>query len=180
MIWWYGWITLNHMQELHVTFQFNTSINYIITMFFLTQNARILKQIVWWNLNVMIFKCGISSRVSPVDLRVRGCHRYIPLRMAGFCRGADDKSLGWMVDQGVWWMKLSVDQDDVFMWNVWLGNANFKQIPWIFSRFLVVDDVPLQFKKVSETSLPSFSADALLHDHWKRSRLDYPTIWIGH
>ena len=34
MIWWYGWITLNHMQELHVTFQFNTSINYIITMFF--------------------------------------------------------------------------------------------------------------------------------------------------
>ena len=34
IIWWYGWIRLNHMQELHVTFQFNTSINYIITMFF--------------------------------------------------------------------------------------------------------------------------------------------------
>ena len=31
--------------------------------------------------------------------------------------------------------------------------------------------------KVSETSLPSFSADALMHDHWKGSRLSHNLDW---
>ena len=109
----------------------------------------------------------------------RGCHRYIPLRMAGFCRGADDKSLGWMVDQGVWWMKLSVDQDDVFIFVKRMVRkckfqANSMDFFPVFGGWWCAPPI----KKVSETSLPSFSNDALMHDHWKGgSRLSHTLDW---
>ena len=82
----------------------------------------------WW------FSRVESPRgVSPVDFRVPGLPSIFSLRMAGFCRGADDKSLGWMVDQGVWWMKQSVDQDDIFIFvKRMLRKCNFHATSMVF------------------------------------------------
>lgn len=73
-------------------------------------------------------------------------------------------------------MKLSVDQDDVFC-------VTYGQEMQFSSKFHVI--VPAfwwlmmcpPITKVSETSLPSFSADALMHDHWKGSRLSHNLDW---
>ena len=121
--------------------------------------------------------------VSPVDLRVPGAaidSSIFPLRMAGFCRGADDKSLGWMVDQGVWRMKLSDYQWTRMMFFVkcMVRKCSFQANSMdFFPAFWWLMCPPI--KKVSETSLPScITADAVMHD--RRAGLDYPIFWMGH